>query len=29
LEFVLYPVLFLVLNLATPENSVPFIYFQF
>lgn len=29
LEFALYPVLFLVLNLATPENSVPFIYFQF
>lgn len=29
LEFALYPILFLVLNLATPENSVPFIYFQF
>lgn len=29
LEFAVYPILFLVLNLATPENSVPFIYFQF
>lgn len=29
LEFALYPILFLVLNLATPENSAPFIYFQF
>ncbi|MCW7474757.1 MBOAT family O-acyltransferase [Leptospira levettii] len=28
-EFAMYPILFLVLNLATPENSVPFIYFQF
>ncbi|MCZ8344709.1 MAG: MBOAT family protein [Leptospira sp.] len=29
LEFAAYPFLFLVLNLATPENSAPFIYFQF
>ncbi|MBM9592408.1 MBOAT family protein [Leptospira sp. 201903075] len=29
LEFALYPIVFLVLNLATPENSIPFIYFQF
>ncbi|TGN14261.1 MBOAT family O-acyltransferase [Leptospira ilyithenensis] len=29
LEFCFYPVIVLILCLATPENSVPFIYFQF
>ncbi|MDF3821453.1 MBOAT family protein [Leptospira sp. 96542] len=29
LEFATYPIIFLVLALVTPENSIPFIYFQF